>query len=87
MFLIVWLLALIGPRVALAFTWVFTSWVDRAYDGWLVAFAGFVVLPWSTLAYVLVWRTDGLGLLGWSVVGLGFVADIGGYASAGLRGR
>lgn len=33
MFLIIWLLALVGPRVAPVFTWLFTSWVDRAYDG------------------------------------------------------
>ncbi len=85
MFLIVWLLALIGPRVALIFTWLFTSWVDRAFDGMLVPVLGFFVLPWSTLAYVVMWQTDGLSLLGWLVVAVGFVADIGGYASSSLR--
>lgn len=86
MFLIVWLLALIGPRVALVFTWLFTSWVDRAFDGMLVPVLGFLALPWSTLAYIIMWQTGGLSWLGWLVVAVGFVADIGGYASSSLRG-
>lgn len=85
MFLIVWLLALIGPRVALFFTWLFTSWVDRAFDGILIPVLGFFMLPWTTLAYVLIWRADGLGLLGWLVVALGLFADFSSYASSSLR--
>lgn len=87
MFLIAWLLSLIGPRIALAYLWLFTTWVDRAYDGLWVAILGFMFLPWSTLAFVLIWQAGGLGLLGWLVVGVGFFADIGGYASSAFRGR
>ncbi len=85
MFIIVWLLALIGPRVALAFTWLFTSWVDRAFDAFLIPLLGFFLVPWTTLAYVLVWRADGLSAWGWVVVAVGLFADLGSYGSAGLR--
>ncbi len=85
MFIVVWLLALIGPRVALVFVWLFTSWVERALDGFVVPLLGFLILPWSTLAYVLVWQADGLGLIRWAIVAVGFLADIAGYASTSLR--
>ena len=47
------LVALIGPRVALVFTWLFSNMIGRAIDGVLVAVLGFLLLPWTTLAYVV----------------------------------
>ncbi len=85
MFLIIWLLALIGPRLALVFTWLFTSWVDRAFDQFLIPAIGFFLVPWTTLAYVLVWRADGLSVWGWIVVAFALFVDLGSYGSAGLR--
>ena len=34
------LMALIGPRVALVFTWIFTDLVDRAFENWVVPLSG-----------------------------------------------
>ena len=47
--------ALIGPRVALIFTAIFSDIISRAIDSLLVAFLGFLFLPWTTLAYVVMY--------------------------------
>ena len=44
------LVALIGSRVALVFTWLFSGMIGRAIDSTLVAVLGFLLLPWTTLA-------------------------------------
>jgi hypothetical protein len=76
------LFALIGPRVALAFTWLFSDMIGRAIDSWIVAVLGFLLLPWTTLAYVVFYDVGaGREVVGleWFLVGLAFVADIGSY--------
>ncbi len=83
------LLALIGPRVALVFTWLFSNMIGRATDGWLVAVLGFLFLPWTTLAYVVLYDLGAdrqVAGLEWFVVGLAFLADFGSYAG-GRRSR
>ena len=49
------LLALIGPRVAIVGVWLFSNVFSRAYDDWFVPFIGFFLLPWTTLAYAIMW--------------------------------
>ncbi len=83
------LLALIGPRVALVFTWLFSNMIGRAIDGWLVAVLGFLFLPWTTLAYVVLYDLGAgrqIAGLEWFVVGLAFLADFASYAG-GRRSR
>ena len=77
--------ALIGPRVALAFTWLFTGFVDRAYDGYLLPVLGFVFLPWTTLVYALAYDGHGVSALGWLFVAFALFADIGSYAASAQR--
>jgi hypothetical protein len=76
------LFALIGPRVALVFTAIFSDMITRATDSILVAFLGFLFLPWTTLAYVVMYDI-GIGRqvegLEWFVVGIAFVADVMSY--------
>jgi hypothetical protein len=76
------LFALIGPRVALIFTAIFSDMISRAIDSLVVAFVGFLLLPWTTLAYVVMYDV-GVGRqvegLEWFVVGLAFVADVSSY--------
>ncbi|HEX6391688.1 MAG TPA: hypothetical protein VFZ89_19640 [Solirubrobacteraceae bacterium] len=83
------LFALIGPRVALVFTWLFSNMISRAIDSWIVAILGFLLLPWTTLAYVVFFDVGaGREVVGleWFLVGLAFVADIGSYVG-GRRKR
>ena len=49
------LLALISPRLALFFVWLFSDMIDRAFEGWLLPLLGFFLLPWTTLAYTVMW--------------------------------
>jgi hypothetical protein len=76
------LFALIGPRVALVFTWLASGMIGRAIDSWIVAVLGFLLLPWTTLAYVVFYDVGaGREVAGfeWFLVGLAFVADIASY--------
>ena len=82
------LFALISPRLALIVVWLFTNWLDRAYDEWVVPFIGFFLLPWTTLAYAAMWVSGGREVTGfeWFIVILAFLADLSSY-SAGSRMR
>ena len=76
------LVALIGPRVALVFTWLFSGMIGRAIDSVLVAILGFLLLPWTTLAYVVFYDVgSGRQVHGfeWFLVGIAFLADLASY--------
>ena len=76
------LLALISPRLALFFVFLFSNMIDRAFDGWLLPLLGFFLLPWTTLAYTVMWDTGTRTVDGfeWFVVVLAFLADLASYA-------
>jgi hypothetical protein len=83
------LFALIGPRVALVFTAIFSNMISRAFDSWVLAVLGFLLLPWTTLAYVVFYDVGaGRQVTGfeWFLVALAFLVDIGSYAG-GRRAR
>ena len=73
------LLALISPRLALFALWLFSNMLDRAYEGWLLPLLGFFLLPWTTLAYAVMWSISTNEVTGfeWFVVALAFLVDIG----------
>ena len=75
------LFALIGPRVALIFTWIFSNVLSLAYDSWILPFLGFFLLPWTTLTYAWMWDWGHHGVTGfeWFFVVLAFVVDLGSY--------
>jgi hypothetical protein len=84
------LMALVSPRLALFFVWLFSDLLSRAFDSWALPLIGFFVLPWTTLAYAAMWDIGG-GVNGvegfeWFIVILAFVADLASYAS-GSRAR
>jgi hypothetical protein len=77
------LFALIGPRVALIFTWIFSDMISRAVDSFFVAFLGFLLLPWTTLAYVVFYDVGaGREVVGleWFLVAIAFMLDIASWA-------
>jgi hypothetical protein len=75
------LLALISPRLALFFIFLFSDILSRAFDSWLLPLLGFFLLPWTTLAYAVMWDTGTRTVDGfeWFIVVLAFLADIGSY--------
>ena len=83
------LLALISPRLALFALWLFSNLLDRAYEGWLLPLLGFFLLPWTTLAYAVMWDTgtNAVGGLEWLVVVLALVADLASFGGGRSYGR
>ena len=82
------LLALISPRLALVAVWLFSNILSRAFDSWLLPVLGFFLLPWTTLAYAVMWDvgTNAVTGIEWFFVGLAFLADLGAYGGT-ARGR
>ena len=76
------LFALISPRLALFFIAIFSDMLSRAYDSWLLPLIGFFLLPWTTLAYAVMWDTGTRDVNGfeWFIVVLAFLADLAWYA-------
>jgi len=76
------LFALISPRLAIFLLFLFSDLLSRAFDSWLLPFLGFFLLPWTTLAYAVMWDVGGNGVKGfeWFIVVLAFLADLGSYA-------
>ncbi len=81
------LFALISPRLALFVLLVFTDAIGDAFDGWFLPVLGFFLLPWTTLAYVVMWAYSSNGVLGfeWFIVALGFLIDVGAFAGGKRR--
>jgi hypothetical protein len=82
------LTSMISPRLALVLVWIFTNFVDRAYDSFIVPFLGLLVLPWTTLIYSLAYAPRvGVTGWGWFFVILGVLADLSSYGENARRNR
>ena len=81
-------LALISPRLAIVALWILSSILGRAFDSWFIPLIGFFLLPWTTLAYAVMWDVGTHEVAGfeWFIVILAFLADLGSYAG-GNRAR
>jgi hypothetical protein len=64
--------------------WLFTDLLSRAYDDWIVPLLGFFLLPWTTLAYTVMWSAGGDGVEGfeWFIVVLAFFFDLASHAES-----
>jgi hypothetical protein len=82
------LLALISPRLALFAIFLFSDLLSDAFDSWFVPLLGFFLLPWTTLAYAVMWASSTNQVSGfeWFIVVLAFLIDLSSYAS-GSRAR
>lgn len=66
--------------------WLFTDMLGRAFESWFVPLLGFFLLPWTTLAYALMWNSsDGVVSFEWFIVVLAFLFDLGSYAGGGRQ--
>ena len=66
--------ALISPRLALVAVWLFSNMLSRAFDSWFLPVIGFVLVPWTTLAYTVMWDVGTHEVRGfeWFIVVLAF---------------
>jgi hypothetical protein len=82
------LLAGFFPRIALLLLWIFTTLVDRAFDGFILPLLGLILLPYATLFYVLAWSpVVGVTGWGWFFVVVGIVFDVSHWAGSAYTGR
>jgi hypothetical protein len=74
-------LALVSPRLAIVGVWIFSNILGRAFDSWVLPFLGFFLLPWTTLAYAVMWDVGTHEVAGfeWFLVVLAFLADLASY--------
>ena len=79
------LLAFFSPRLALFAIFLFSDLLSDAFDSWFVPLLGFFLLPWTTLAYAVMWSASSNEVTGfeWFIVILAFLVDLGSYASRG----
>ena len=72
-----WFVALFA-RITLLVVWIVTPLVSRAFHGgWLLPLLGIIILPNTTLAYVLVYYISGsVTGWGWLWVVLAFLLDL-----------
>jgi hypothetical protein len=67
------------PRICLLGFWIFGSFMADAFDhSWVVQVVGFVVFPWTTMAYALMWGLTSDGVFGWEwiCVGVAVLLDL-----------
>jgi len=82
------LVAALSPRLALFLLWVFTDRLSVAFRSGWEGLIGFLLLPYTTLSYALVYAPGtGVDGFGWIVVGLGVLFDLGAVLLGGRRGR
>jgi hypothetical protein len=62
--------------------------LSDAFDSWLIPLLGFFLLPWTTLAYAVMWSVGTNDVTGfeWFIVILAFVVDLGSW-TGGWRSR
>lgn len=82
------LAAWLSPRFAIFLLWLFTDQMRLSMDSFWMGLAGFVLLPWTTLAYALCYAPiGGVGGFGWFLVILGFVVDLMSWFGGGSEAR
>jgi hypothetical protein len=83
------LLVGISPRLGVAALWLFTDWVERAFDGgWILPLLGIVLLPWTTALYV-VGYVIGDAAAPWGILGalIGLFLDVALHAGSATMTR
>ena len=82
------ILALIfGPRVVMVIWWLLdmARW-SATFDTFIVPFLGFLLLPWTTIMYVLV-APDGLAGIDWLWMAIAVLFDVGSLGGGAARSR
>ncbi len=71
------LLAAISPRFVIFLLWLFTDRLTVAFRSGWEGVLGFVLLPYTTLFYALVYAPGkGVDNFGWVIVALGVLLDL-----------
>jgi hypothetical protein len=77
------LMAMISPRLAIFLLWIFSDRMTIAFQSGWMALLGFLVLPWTTLAWAVCYApVGGVHGFGWFIVIFGFLLDISSYSGS-----
>lgn len=69
--------AAFAPRVILILAWIFGRRWDDVWDGnWILPLLGIIVLPYTTIMYLLTWSSAGIHGFDWVWLALGVMLDI-----------
>lgn len=81
-------LAISAPRFVLFLVWLFSNYLDQAYQTKIWPFLGFLFMPLTTLAYAFAMHQGGGQLtgFGWAVVITAVFVDLGLFGT-GERAR
>lgn len=82
------LLGLIAPRVTIVVLWLFTNYLQRAFDSFVWPLLGFFFLPATTLSIAIA-RVSLDGIEGWglALVIFGVFIDLGSHGRASTHRR
>lgn len=82
-------LGLLGPRAAIFFWWLFdpARWNQAFHGFYLWPILGFVFLPWTTLAWVVVAPHGIAAGFDWLIVVIGFLFDLAMWTGGGYGNR
>ena len=82
------LMLLMGPRLVIFLTWLFSGYFDRAYESNFWPFLGFLFLPYTMLCYAIAVNSlGGLHGFGMAVFVLGLLLDFGVVGGGASRRR
>lgn len=85
------LLAFFFPRFVLILLYLFSNYLQTAFQGWVFPLLGFIFLPYTTLAYAFSMHQNNGSVSGiyLAVVIVAFLMDLGSFggAEAGRRSR
>jgi hypothetical protein len=77
------IIMMLSPRLGIILLWLFTNYVNTAFNTWIWPLLGLVFLPWTTLLYILVSApAGGITFWGWLLVALGLLSDLASHTNA-----
>jgi hypothetical protein len=76
-----------APRIAFLLWWFFDpARIQATFTSWIVPVIGFIFLPWTMLAYVLV-APGGVSGFEWAILLLGLLFDVGTHGGSARSRR
>ena len=82
------LVAFLSPRLAFILIWIFTSWVEDAFSGFLIPLLGVIFLPWTAFLWVVAYAIAGeVNALSIFALAIGIIADLSTHAGSAYSGR
>ena len=77
-----------APRLATIWLWLTTDRMTIAFDSGILAFVGWLFLPWTTLMWALAYAPfAGVSGFGYIIVVLGLLMDLSAYGGGGKYQR